>query len=84
MVDAVEAAKAKVGGPGALAKLLGKITPQAVSQWRRVPAERVIDVEKATGVSRHELRPDIYPPGDFMRDTPSPPAPAPAEREAAE
>jgi hypothetical protein len=27
----------------------------------RVPAERVLAVEAATGVSRHELRPDIYP-----------------------
>jgi DNA-binding transcriptional regulator YdaS (Cro superfamily) len=27
----------------------------------RVPAERVLDVERETGVSRHDLRPDIYP-----------------------
>jgi DNA-binding transcriptional regulator YdaS (Cro superfamily) len=27
-----------------------------------VPAERAIDVESITGVPRHELRPDIYPP----------------------
>jgi len=49
------------GNVSGLAKLLGSITPQAVSQWRRVPAERVIQVEKATGIPRHELRPDIYP-----------------------
>jgi DNA-binding transcriptional regulator YdaS (Cro superfamily) len=46
-----------------LAKQLG-VTPQAVSQWRRVPAERVIDVERLTEIPRHTLRPDIYPPSD--------------------
>lgn len=34
-----------------------------VSRWaqKRIPAERVIDVERLTGVSRNELRPDLYP-----------------------
>ena len=43
-----------------LARALG-VTPGAVSQWDRVPAERVIDVERLTGIPRHDLRPDIYP-----------------------
>ena len=37
---------------------------QAVQAWLRrgrVPAERVLAVEAVTGVSRHELRPDLYP-----------------------
>lgn len=41
-----------------------KVTTQAVSKWRRkVPAERVLDIERATGaaVTRHEIRPDLYP-----------------------
>jgi DNA-binding transcriptional regulator YdaS (Cro superfamily) len=33
----------------------------AISQWKRVPAERVLSVERATGVSRQKLRPDLYP-----------------------
>lgn len=37
------------------------ISPQALSQWKRVPPLRVIEVERITGVPRHELRPDIYP-----------------------
>jgi len=44
----------------ALARELS-VTPGAISQWERVPAERVLDVEKATGISRHDLRPDLYP-----------------------
>jgi DNA-binding transcriptional regulator YdaS (Cro superfamily) len=46
-----------------LAKSLG-VTHSAVLQWasRRVPAERVLMVEALTGISRQELRPDLYPP----------------------
>jgi DNA-binding transcriptional regulator YdaS (Cro superfamily) len=62
MKAALETAKSKVGGASGLARALGDITPQAVSQWKRVPSERVIDVERLTGVSRQELRPDLYPP----------------------
>lgn len=42
-----------------LARSLG-ITHGAISQWDQVPAERVLDVERITGISRHELRPDIF------------------------
>lgn len=44
-----------------LARGLG-IGPSAVSQWRQVPAERVLDVERLTGISRHDLRADLYGP----------------------
>lgn len=43
-----------------LAAALG-VTPPAICQWHQVPAERVLHVERVTGVSRHDLRPDIYP-----------------------
>jgi DNA-binding transcriptional regulator YdaS (Cro superfamily) len=34
-----------------------------VTKWHsgRVPAERVLDVERITGIPRHDLRPDLYP-----------------------
>lgn len=52
------------GGQTELARKLG--TSQArVWQWlrpgRRLPAEYVLQIERATGVPRHELRPDLYP-----------------------
>ncbi|HEY6600955.1 MAG TPA: molecular chaperone TorD family protein [Xanthobacteraceae bacterium] len=47
------------GGVGALARKIG-ISQPSVSNWLRVPAERVLSVEAATGVSRATLRPDLY------------------------
>lgn len=57
---ALDAARQQAGGDSGLARALD-ISSQAVSQWKQVPAERVLDVERATGVSRHRLRPDLYP-----------------------
>jgi len=59
-VAALKRAIIAVGGPSALAEFLG-LSVQAVSQWNEVPPLRVLDVEKATGVPRTELRPDLYP-----------------------
>jgi len=49
----------KAGGIAQLARKIGIAQP-SVSSWNRVPAQRVIAVEAATGVSRKELRPDLY------------------------
>ena len=57
---AITAAGSKTG----LAKCLS-ITVQAVSQWSHkgaVPIERALEIERQTGVPRHVLRPDYYPP----------------------
>lgn len=60
----LEKAIIEAGGQVALATLLG-IRQSHISNWKnrgkRVPAEWVIKIEKATGVPRHELRPDLYP-----------------------
>jgi TorA maturation chaperone TorD len=47
------------GGVSALARKIGVAQP-SVSNWQRVPAERVVAVEAATGVARTLLRPDLY------------------------
>lgn len=51
------------GTQAALAARLG-YTQQAVSEWvryGRVSRYGVLPVEQATGIPRHELRPDLYP-----------------------
>jgi TorA maturation chaperone TorD len=50
------------GGVGALARKLG-ISQPSVSNWSRVPAERVLSVEGVTGIDRAVLRPDLYDAG---------------------
>ena len=53
----------KAGGVAELARKIGIAQP-SVSNWNRVPAQRVIAVETATGISRRELRPDLYDESD--------------------
>ncbi len=43
----------------AFASALG-LTRAAVCPWKKIPAERVVQVEKITGVKREHLRPDLY------------------------
>lgn len=64
LARAVEVAEGQL----ALAKKIGT-TQSNVWTWlhkskRGTPAGYVLAIEKATGVSRHELRPDIYPLDD--------------------
>lgn len=48
-----------VGGVTELARRIG-ISQPSVTNWNRVPADRVLAVEAATGVQRMQLRPDLY------------------------
>lgn len=62
---AIERAARVAGSQSALARAIG-VTPQAVQGWcasGKIPAVRVLDIERATEgkVTRHELRPDLYP-----------------------
>lgn len=70
-----------LGGQTALANACG-VKQQYVWKWlrmERIPAERAIQIERATGgaVTRQELRPDLF------GDLPRPVAPASTESEAA-
>jgi DNA-binding transcriptional regulator YdaS (Cro superfamily) len=42
-----------------LARELG-VTKSAISQWKRVPAERLGDVSRITGIPMEILRPDLF------------------------
>lgn len=55
----LEEAIIAVGGVSELARRLG-ISQPSVSNWNRVPADRVLSVEAATGVARVVLRPDLF------------------------
>ena len=57
--DRVDLAISAVGGRGVLAYHL-KISGPAISQWKRVPAERVREVSRLSGIPDYELRPDLY------------------------
>ena len=60
MINIVTKAVKKAGGVSSLARQLG-IKHNAFYVWKRIPAERVLDIERITGISRHDLRPDLYP-----------------------
>lgn len=63
-------------------RLRAELTPAAASEkagvtlamwsrwetgYRPLPAARVLDIERITGISRHELRPDIFGPAEDQR-----------------
>lgn len=58
LAEAIRAA----GGVSELARRIGIAQP-SVSNWDRVPADRVASVEAATGVPRQKLRPDLFGDG---------------------
>jgi TorA maturation chaperone TorD len=60
--DGLNEAIRAAGGVGALAQKIG-ISQPSVSNWTRVPAERVIAIAAVTGVARATLRPDLYRDG---------------------
>lgn len=66
---ALQRAIKTAGGQSALARQVGK---RQSNVWRwlksgRVAAEFALAVERVTGVSRHELRPDVFGPAPSRR-----------------
>ncbi|WP_082382067.1 YdaS family helix-turn-helix protein [Blastomonas sp. AAP25] len=63
-LDALLEAVRIFGGQSATGRHLG-VSQRAVWRWVKqgtvLPAEHVLAIEAATGISRHDLRPDIYP-----------------------
>jgi DNA-binding transcriptional regulator YdaS (Cro superfamily) len=65
--SALERAVEKAGGQSAFARLHSVSQPTVwawINSTKRLPAEFVLETERQTGVSRHDLRPDIYPRED--------------------
>lgn len=56
---------AKIGGPAAVGRLFDPpLTSQAVSQWKLIPADRVLTVVAACSgsITAHDARPDVFGP----------------------
>lgn len=63
-LEALEAAIQKAGTQSQFARDLGTHQPMVwrwINQSKQLPPEYVLTVERLYGVSRHDLRPDIYP-----------------------
>lgn len=62
--DALKVCLSLAGTQVKMASDLGVLQPQ-ISRWLhrdgRIPAEYVLTCERIYGVSRHDLRPDVYP-----------------------
>lgn len=60
----LERAVEQAGGQSAFARLHGVSQPTVwawLKQGKPLPAEYVLATERETGISRHDLRPDLYP-----------------------
>lgn len=63
------------GSQSELARRIG-FTQGSVWRWlngTELPGEAVLPIEQATGVSRHDLRPDLYPRDSAELDERTPP-----------
>ena len=61
-LDALNRAVDKSGGRKAFVESLG-INYSTIQKWRErgVPARWVLKIEEVSGISRHDLDPDLYP-----------------------
>jgi len=53
-----------------IARGLG-VSRSAVHQWERVPAERVVEIERISGIPREKLRPDLHLPRTYHHEKPA-------------
>jgi len=62
----VEMVVSKAGGMRPLGRALN-INYQAIQQWHRIPADRLVAIEEAIGIPREQMRPDLYRPSRKRR-----------------
>lgn len=74
--EALRKAVERVGSQAAMARLVGVAQP-SVWRWLKrgqaLPGRHVLAVEKATGISRHDLNPVFYPHEAGAEASSSPP-----------
>lgn len=60
--EALQVGIRRAGGVAAFCAAM-TVSRTTVYRWinLRVPAERVVDIERITGIARSDLRPDLYP-----------------------
>ncbi len=51
--------KTRLGGPAGIAVHFPDLTPQAVSQWKRIPHKRLKVIAALVEMDPAELRPDL-------------------------
>lgn len=68
VMDIIDKIANIVGSQAKIAEKLG-VNKMTVSQWktRGVPAERVLDLEKLSGVPCWDIRPDLYEEARFKK-----------------
>lgn len=77
-MNALEQSIKQLGGQTALANALNEflnkreqVKQAHIWNWlnrdSKVPADKVILMEKVTGIPRYEFRPDIYPKKDYQQ-----------------
>ena len=66
MIPIIKAAIKAAGGNASKLARDTKIPRQCFYLWKRVPAEHVLTLERATGIPRHRMRADIYPPSEAI------------------
>lgn len=75
-IEAFKLAHERAGGHSALARICG-CTPanikQLIDRGSQLPGRFVLKTEAKTGVSRHDLRPDLYPREDTAAQPSAPP-----------
>lgn len=59
IAEITEGAK-RLGGVVALGNAIG-VGYRSFYAWSKIPPQHVLNFERATGISRHKLRPDLYP-----------------------
>jgi DNA-binding transcriptional regulator YdaS (Cro superfamily) len=59
MTSGMDLIRAQRGMLAKVAQGLG-LTRAAIVKWHQVPAERVVEIERITGIPREHLRPDLY------------------------